>query len=215
MIKNCLLLFIVFTIASGSEIQAGVAGDVNKANRFYRKGEYEKAKELYNKALEKKKKPKVYYNLGTNDVKRKDFESAGENFNSALNGSAKDLKNKINYNMGNMYYEKGDFGKSVEAWKNALIINPNDKDAKNNLEVGLKKLQLQQQQKNQDKNKDQKKDQEQDDKEKKRQQQEEEKKKQRDKEEAQRVLGMMENMEKEAQKKKQFKIPNINVEKDW
>jgi len=57
------------------------------------------------------------------------------------------------YNLGNTYMKENKFQESIDAYKNSLRLNPNDPDAKYNLEYARKKLKEQQQ--NQDQNQDQ------------------------------------------------------------
>jgi tetratricopeptide (TPR) repeat protein len=64
------------------------------------------------------------------------------------------VKQKAYYNKGVAYQKAKKLPECITAYKNALILNPNDEDARQNLQRALKEQQKQQQQqnKNQDKN---------------------------------------------------------------
>ena len=61
---------------------------------------------------------------------------------SLSRAQSKELKAKAWYNFGNTQYRLGQFDKAIEAYRNALNLNPNDLDAKYNLELLQKKKKL-------------------------------------------------------------------------
>jgi Ca-activated chloride channel family protein len=50
------------------------------------------------------------------------------------------------YNLGNSMFRAGDMRSAVEAYKKSLLIDPDDEDAKHNLEYALRMIEEQQQQ---------------------------------------------------------------------
>jgi tetratricopeptide (TPR) repeat protein len=228
---------------------SGFAQSENKllrdGNLSYKKGEFEKATDNYNKALQKNEKNKdiAAYNMGTAMYKQKQYDTAAYYFNQALaTTDDKEIKSKAFHNLGNSYLQTRKLEKSVDAYKNALKLNPKDEDTRYNLAYAQKLMQRQQQQQqqnkdnknNQDKNeqnKDQQKQNEnKDNKDKKQNEQNNENKKDDkqksqesqtnkglSKEEAEKLLNALMNKEKELQnKRKNAKTGTVvQPEKDW
>lgn len=217
----------------------------NKGNQMYKKRDFQKAQEYYQKAeIEKPESPQINYNLGNNWHQQKQWEQALQNYQRALQ-SKPDLKQaQIYYNMGNTFYRMEQYPEALEAYKKCLEIDPNDQDAKYNLEYVLKKLQEKKNQPKQQQNKNpqnkdkQKQDQQnqaqnqpqpkqnQSQDEKKQKQSPQEKEQQKlaqkppggmSKEESDRILDALQNKEKENKNKnrKIFKTPRTFVGKDW
>jgi len=91
----------------------------------------------------------VLSNSAGSDYKKGDFEKAALKYNSVLNStfSSKIDKFDASYGLGNVEYQNNNFQKAADFYKQALKINPYDNDAKHNLELSLKKLKEQQQDK--------------------------------------------------------------------
>ncbi len=92
---------------------------------------------------------------------QENYEESGKIFNE-LGETAKtpDAKSGSWYNLGNTLMSQQKYKESIEAYKKALRVNPDDQDAKYNLEYARKMLSnQQQQQQNQDQNQDQDQDQ--------------------------------------------------------
>ncbi|MFC2061825.1 tetratricopeptide repeat protein [Elusimicrobiota bacterium] len=210
--KPAFILIMILAAYPCQALYAQVAGKVNRANSLYRKEKYDESEELYKKALEKKEKDRIYYNIGNNYLKKKDYENAEENYKKAAETKDLKLKQKINHNLGNLYYEQGKLNEAVESWKNSLVINPGDQDTRHNLEMGLKLIKEQEEQQSQQDDKDKKNN---DEENKDKNKDGEKEKEEREKEEAKRMLNIMDDMEKKAREKKKFEMPKINVEQDW
>ncbi|MFC2048758.1 hypothetical protein ACFLR5_00890 [Elusimicrobiota bacterium] len=199
------IITVIFICFVNPVIYAGAASDVKKGNKLFGSKRILEAIEYYRKALKKKDKNEIKYNLGTALSEVGDAENAIKNYNDVILNSKGRIKQKAGYNLGNTYYQNSDFENAVKSWKESLISDPKDDDARINLEIGLRKLEQQkkEEKKESDKKKETKK--------------EDNKKKENDrkKEETKRILDMMEDIEKKAQEKKKFEIPRINVEKDW
>ncbi|MEJ5167477.1 MAG: tetratricopeptide repeat protein, partial [Thermoanaerobaculia bacterium] len=106
------------------------------------------------------------------------------------------------YNIGNCYFQKEDFLNAIEFYKKALDLDPNDEDAKINLELARKKLkdqakkqQQQQQQQNQMQQKEEKKE-----------NPEEKKKEEQKKDEAEKIMKAIEDKEKDLKEKQKRKV---------
>jgi Ca-activated chloride channel family protein len=163
--KAMALLFVLalpaFSFASPSD-----------ALKQYQKGRYEAAYREYQRALKNKPAdPRLHYNAGSAAYQAKNYDKALEHLNSALLTPDLQLQERAYYNLGNTEYRLGeeasDPAKKQEAWQDsiqrydsALKLNPQDTEARENMEVVKKKLEelkkQQQQQQNKDENKDQK-----------------------------------------------------------
>ena len=215
----------------------------NKGNLMYKKGDFKKALEFYNQAgIEKPDLPEIRYNLGNSLHQQKEWERALQNYQKALQGTPDMNQAQIYYNLGNTFYRLDKYPEAIEAYKKCLGINPNDEDAKYNLEYARKKLQEKKQpqsknQKNKDKQKQNQQAQNPDDKNQKQNQpQKQEEQKQNpqpkeqnqqqlaqkppggiSKEEADRILDALQDKERENKKKnrKIFKTPKTFTGKDW
>lgn len=112
-----------------------------KGNEHFKNKRYESALDAYRKAqIRKPDQPETRYNLGTTLYQMDQFQEAEANLNQALqNAPTKELKARGWYNFGNTQYRLGQFDKAIEAYRKTLELNPEDKDAKFNLELLQKK----------------------------------------------------------------------------
>jgi Ca-activated chloride channel homolog len=126
----------------------------------------------YERLLEKKPyNAHAHYNAGTSAFWLKEYDKAADHLNKALITDDLDLQQRTYYNLGHAHFRAGeevqDPNTKTEQWENALRafqnsanLNPQDEDAKYNVEVVKKKLEelKKQQEKQQDKKDDDKKD---------------------------------------------------------
>jgi Ca-activated chloride channel family protein len=217
---------------------------VRRGNRLYEDKKYQEADILYRKALEKSPgSTAAGYNLGNTLYRQNQFDAAAQRYKE-LAGKQKDIlvKNSDYYNLGNALYKSGKYQECIDAYKNALRKMPGDMDAKHNLQLAMKKLEMQKQQKNKedqqnkkdnkqdnkDKNKqDNKKDDNQKQNQDKQNQPEDKKDQQKDQQnvkgqispkDAERILQALENEEKNVLKKvqdQQKQVKKIPVDKNW
>lgn len=131
-------------------------GGFEKGNRLYRSGKYAEAAQEYEKVLASgKDSPELRYNLGTAYLKLGKYEDAEKHLQLAVRQSQPDVRQRAFYNLGNRYLEparKGGLDQqattqlldgAVEAYKQALRLQPNDMDAKWNLELALREKEKQ------------------------------------------------------------------------
>jgi len=145
--------------------------EVEAGNSAMKAGKADDALAHYDKAL--KKLPAdagAHFDRGAALYALSRFDEAGQEFLRATEAKDAALKASAFYNLGNAYFKKEKFKEAVAAYTRTLGLTPNDKQAKWNLEIALRKQKdqedkdkKQQDQKNQD---DQKKDQKKDDKQK-------------------------------------------------
>lgn len=138
------------------------AASPGTALKAYNDGHYETALEAYEQLLEKKPRdPVLSYNLGTSAYQAGDFPRAAQAFTNALTAPDLTLQQKGFYNLGNTLFRLGesttDFDGKSDLWiqatnsfNAALQLDPDDPDARNNLDYVRRRLEeLQQQQQQQ------------------------------------------------------------------
>jgi len=122
---------------------AGI-GDVERGNRHYRAGRYAEAVEAYQAALrDGDNSPELRYNLGTALLRLGRYEDVDPG-----------LRERSWYNLGNRFLEAARasaeaggqaplLGTAIEAYQRALRLDPDDRDAKWNLELSLREQERQ------------------------------------------------------------------------
>lgn len=240
MIKHTIVSFSLFAtiIFSADAVFSQVGLSRRMADKLYESGDHYHAMQSYKQLLDQNPNdPELNYNVGNSLYSMQKYDEAKLFYEKALaNASDPKLKNSIQYNIANCEFKSKKLKESIEGYKQVLRKNPDDEDARKNLELALKQMQKDNPppQKNEDKNnskKDQQKDEK--DKDKKDQQQDQkqeqdsendrDKKKQNmpqqgmDKKQAEKILDALKNQEKEFQKKmvREKVTKDQKTEKDW
>lgn len=213
---------------------------VSEGNALYAKGKHEAALQKYTRAQALlPNNPLLSYNTGNVYFRQKDYDKAIEAYGKAAQAPDKALAEAAYFNAGNAQFAKEDYLQAIEMYKQALQLDPEDRDAKANLELARRKLkeqskpqkQDQQQQGQQQEQQQQQQDQEQKDQgeeqqqaqtkpgdEKKEQEQAgAEKKEKLSKEEAERILQALQKKDKDEQKKQKERMPVSGARggQDW
>ncbi|PTY41033.1 tetratricopeptide repeat protein [Brachyspira hampsonii] len=171
--KKCSLLIIIFLFSFISNIYAFSFNeftaklDVDRANRLMKKGDYDGAVTLYEKALSKvPNSPEIFYNMGTTMSSIGDMNSAVQLFDMAkksfTDNTSKEMKSSVYYNAGLTRIEMKDYQGAINELVESLVNTPNDNNSKRALEYAQKRLEEQKQnnntgpssQQNQDQNQD-------------------------------------------------------------
>lgn len=157
MVKLAVLLVIVacqVPLAANAQDDKAI---IKKGNEAYKKNEFEKAVEQYQKVITKTPaNATAQYNLGNALYKNSKTDDAVNAYdNAATNLTDKTEKAKALYNKGVVLQNNKKLPECIAAYKDALKLNPGDEDARQNLQKALQQLKQQQQQ--QKDNKDQKK----------------------------------------------------------
>jgi Ca-activated chloride channel family protein len=150
-IKNVIAVFIFMVLGSSSFAQNS-KDEIFKGNKAYKENNLPAAESAYREVLKKDENNDVAnYNLGNVLYKKEDAEEAAKYFDEAIkNTNDNQLKQKAFYNKGVAYQKAKKLPECIVAYKNALMLNPNDEDARQNLERALKQQQQQQQQNKKD-----------------------------------------------------------------
>ena len=86
------------------------------------------------------------YNTANTLYRQQRYREAVELYDQVLAGQDLVLSDWTTFNTGNALYESGDHEQAIEMYKQALRINPDDYDAKHNLELALAHMPQPQQQ---------------------------------------------------------------------
>lgn len=212
---------------------------INGGNDLYDQQKYTDAEVNYRKALDQERGiPQGHFNLGDALYKQGKFAEAAREYENALQKSQdKEAKAFAYYNIGNSLIKGQDVQNAIKAYIQALKLKPDDQETKHNLSYALRMLQQQQQQQqqkndkkqqdnkqNQQNQQDQQKKQDQQQEQKQQQQQNQEQERQQasrqqkqiSKEDAERILAVLKNSEKDVQKKLRARqATRPKTEKDW
>ncbi len=213
---------------------------VHDGNAQYKDKKYSDAEVSYRKALEKEQDlVPGYYNLGNSLYKQNKADEAVKEFESAVGKTgSKETRAGAYYNMGNAFMKGQHYQEAAKSYIESLKLNPYDQDTKYNLSYALEKMKQQQQQNKNDKNNDDKKNQQKDqqnqdqnkqkqDQQKQNQQQEQQnqqtqqqkqqsQEKKMAKAEAERILDVLKNDEKDIQRKLRVRpAVRAKTDKDW
>ncbi|WP_144109389.1 tetratricopeptide repeat protein [Brachyspira hyodysenteriae] len=157
--KKISLLIIIFLLSFISNIYAFSFNeftaklDVDRANRLMKKGDYDGAVSLYEKALSKvPNSPEIFYNMGTTMSSIGDMNSAVQLFDMAkksfTDNTSKEMKSSVHYNAGLSRIEMKDYQGAIDELVESLVNTPDDSNSKMALEYAQKKLEEQQQNNN-------------------------------------------------------------------
>jgi len=216
---------------------------VLEGNRLYTEQKFDEANNKYRDALvNSPENPIIHFNIGNTLYKKKNYEEALKSYEKSLSSNDVLKQSQAYYNMGNALYRAGKLPESILAYTQALRLNPNDEDAKYNLEfvrAQLKNQAQRQPQSGQQQQQQQQQEQQQSDENQQQQEQQQEQpqpeqqqsqqedqqqqqsgeqrdQKQMSKEEAERILDALNNDEKDLQKnRKNVKAGSARVLKDW
>jgi Ca-activated chloride channel homolog len=87
------------------------------------------------------------FNMADALYKNGKFDEAGELFKALGQDPKSPLAGPARFNLGNALYQKKDYPNAVQAYKDALRVKPEDADTRKNLELALRALREQEEQK--------------------------------------------------------------------
>ena len=122
---------------------------ISKGNEYYLQLNFPLAEGQYRQALNKdSRNVEAKYNLANTLMQQKKYGEAIELYTEVTASENKNLRAAAHYNAGVSYSKQKDLPNSIEAYKAALRINPNDKEARENLQKALSEQKKQQEQQN-------------------------------------------------------------------
>ena len=115
---------------------------VQKGNQLVREGKLDDALKTYvDGQIEHSDDPRLKYNIAATQYKMKNYEEAVKGFlDTAATSKDVKLEEQALYNCGNALYRQGKLEEAIEYYKKALGRNPDDRDAKHNLEFVQEEL---------------------------------------------------------------------------
>lgn len=144
--KNVLLLLLFLSTVAQAQ---NAATYISRGNEFYLQLQFDLAETQYRLALDKAPtNAEARYNLANALMQQKKYKAAIEMYEGVTTSDNVNLKGAAFYNTGVSYSRQKDLANSIEAYKAALRINPNDKEARENLQKALSELKQQQQELN-------------------------------------------------------------------
>jgi tetratricopeptide (TPR) repeat protein len=129
----------------------------------YARGSHPQALEAFERAATARPQdPSVRFNVADGLYKNGRYDEAATLFKALGADAASPLAGAARYNLGNSLFQKQDYRGALQAYREALRTLPGDADTRRNLELALRKLQQQEEQKKRDQQQkdDQKQDQE-------------------------------------------------------
>ncbi|MDP6685455.1 MAG: tetratricopeptide repeat protein [Candidatus Omnitrophota bacterium] len=135
-------LIVVFYFASiGWFLQGNVAKKNKEATKLYKKGNIDGALSKWREAqIKSPENKKLHYNIGGALHEQQSYEEAYKEYEKAEISENAEFQSKIYYNMGNTNYRIGKLEDAIEDYEKSLDLNPDDEDAKFNIEFIKKKM---------------------------------------------------------------------------
>jgi tetratricopeptide (TPR) repeat protein len=145
-----LFFFMVYSLCSYSQ---SAKSSIIQGNKDYKANNFDAAENQYRDALKNSdSNVAANYNLGNVLYRKNNSDEAVKYYDNAIaNTQNNTVKQKAFYNKGVAFQKEKKLPECITAYKNALILDPNDEDARQNLQHALKEQEKQQQQ-NQNKN---------------------------------------------------------------
>ena len=145
-LAGCIAVIVLFhaAIARGETLRA----KVHKGNALYEQGLYDEALETYNNAqIDAPELPELHFNIGNVKYREEDYEDTIDTYQKSFKTKDLKLEAKVYYNTGNAKYRVGEKTSDIALWreameyyKRAIELDPDDEDAKFNLEFVEKKI---------------------------------------------------------------------------
>jgi Ca-activated chloride channel homolog len=118
---------------------AQAPASITQGNQLYLEGNFGAAETEYRKALEEEKENQIArFNLANTLIKEKKSDDAGKLLSDLrTKENPVDIRAKASYNLGVIFTQNKKLEESIEAYKAALRNDPNDQQARENLEKAM------------------------------------------------------------------------------
>ena len=216
--KNFIFIFVLSAVVPALANAQEENGVIRKGNKLYKEKQYDQSLVEYNKAVTIAPSNAVAnYNQGNAQVKTNQLEEAVTSYDATINNASKPpVREKGYYNKGVAFIKQQKLQESIDAWKNALKIDPNDQEARENLQKALMEQKKQQQKEKENENNKNKKDQKQDKNQDKEQPQDPKQQSKLTKKQVEQLLKALQQKEKEVNQKLQSRNSSPSQQdKDW
>lgn len=130
----CVLILLVCVACSDR------AREIGAGNRRYNDGDFQQALNTYRDVMvANPNDPIAYYNSASVLLGLADFDRAVEALELAIAQGDEVMMARAYYNMGNVFFEEGGYLDAIWAYQQALLIDPDDDDARYNLELAMQR----------------------------------------------------------------------------
>ena len=152
-LSAAVIVLLLAGTASGLTLSDKMHGRISKGNKQYDEENHEVALENYMKAQGLDSTHAVpHFNAGDAFYRMGKFPEGAQEFLRSAASPTDSIAAMSYYNLGNSMFKANDYESAIEAYKRSLLMDPDDEDAKFNLELAMRMMQQQQQQdQNQDK----------------------------------------------------------------
>jgi Ca-activated chloride channel family protein len=151
-VRGTAMAALVMATIAAPAAAADVARSNNEGNKLYEQKRYDEALRKYADAQAlKPAAPELHYNIGNVLFRKGEIDKAIEEYQRAQASASTRLRQAAAYNRGNALLQQGKAQEAIGAYVQALRLDPNDAEAKRNLELALKLLKEQKQQQQQQK----------------------------------------------------------------
>ena len=129
------LIVPIILLTLSSDLYASALSRSREAEKLYQKGKYQEAISAFSDAqMEDPGSNILQYNLSNSKYRMNNYEEAYKSYQGAAGSKDLKLKEKALFNLGNTAYKQGKLDEAIEWYQKALEIDPNDQDAKFNIE---------------------------------------------------------------------------------
>ncbi len=137
MLKRASIISLIIVVACAGPVFAQtLRGKIKEGMKNYKQQKYDLAlKGFIDAQIEAPEDAQLSYNIGNAYYKMNNYDEAVKSFlNSAAKAKDIKLQEKSYYNLGNSFYRQGKLQEAVQYYQQALELDPDDTDAKRNLE---------------------------------------------------------------------------------
>jgi tetratricopeptide (TPR) repeat protein len=138
--KKIAVTVVIFLCAANASFAQNAENEIIKGNEAYKKNNYDAAENSYRSALKIADNNTIAsYNLGNTLYRKENTDEAVESFDNTIKNSTDNVtKENAYYNKGVAYQKAKKLPECINAYENALMLNPQDEDARQNLQRALK-----------------------------------------------------------------------------
>ena len=113
----------------------------NSGHEAYLGGDYAAALDAYHLAQERSPDSgEPFYNSGNAIYRVGEYGDSLQSYDESIRHASGDLRSRGFFNRGNASFQQQQYAQAVQAYKEVLRMNPDDLDAKHNLELALKQI---------------------------------------------------------------------------
>ena len=113
----------------------------NSGHEAYQGGDYAAALDAYHLAQERSPDSgEPFYNSGNVIYRMGEYGDSLQSYDESIRHASGELRSRGFFNRGNASFQQQQYAQAVQAYKEVLRMNPDDLDAKHNLELALKQI---------------------------------------------------------------------------